>query len=471
MNSPINTTPRGPHAATPADRPGNVVDLAAFRRAAERRRTGTASQPRSGLPGLAEADTEAAIDGPLALALGDLLKRSRTADRVAALAVIRFTERRLLEETYGRAIAARLDARLQARLGAVLRPGDRCLPLEHDTFVVLLHDLAAEGSAMTETRRLCRETGGTVQLDGFRFTLTSKAGVAVTPADGAEPDTLLRYARIAMRHAAACTTSDVQRYKPHMLSAMREQVAMAGELQQAIDDDRLELHYQPQYALGSGELVSAEALMRLRDETGALVMPDRFIGIAEETGLIVEMGRWAIETACRQLADWRAEGRLLRHVAVNLSPRQLLDSELIPTIKAAVLKAGLAFTDLELELTEAQMIENLPLVNNVLDEIAALGVRIAVDDFGTGYSSLAYLSRLPLHRLKIDRSLVQAATADRRAAQIVAAVVAMARELGLKVTAEGIETEAHHRLVTEAGCHLGQGFLMARPVPAANLHG
>jgi EAL domain-containing protein (putative c-di-GMP-specific phosphodiesterase class I) len=161
----------------------------------------------------------------------------------------------------------------------------------------------------------------------------------------------------------------------------------------------------------------------------------------------------------------------LRHVAVNLSPRQLLDSELIPTIKAAVLKAGLAFTDLELELTEAQMIENLPLVNNVLDEIAALGVRIAVDDFGTGYSSLAYLSRLPLHRLKIDRSLVQAATADRRAAQIVAAVVAMARELGLKVTAEGIETEAHHRLVTEAGCHLGQGFLMARPVPAANLHG
>ncbi len=468
MNTPVDTIQCGPCAATPADSPSNVVDLAAYRRATSRSAPAEAPR-RSQLPGLFEADTETVINGQLALAISDLLQRARRANQVAALAIIRFTERRLLEETFGRAIGVRLDARLQARLGAVLRHGDRCLPLEHDTFVVLFHNLAGEGSAMTETRRLCRETGGTVRLEGLRFTLTSKAGVVVMPADGAEPDNMLRYARIAMRHAAACATTDVQRYEPHMLSGMREQVAMAAELQQAIDDDRLELHYQPQYALGSGELVSAEALMRLRDTNGALVMPDRFIGIAEETGLIVEMGRWAIETACRQLADWRAEGRLLRHVAVNLSPRQLLDAELIPTIKAAVLRAGLAFSDLELELTEAQMIENLPLVNNVLDEIAALGVRIAVDDFGTGYSSLAYLSRLPLHRLKIDRALVQAATEDRRAAQIVAAVAAMARELGLKVTAEGIETGAQRRLATESGCHVGQGFLMARPMPPAEM--
>jgi EAL domain-containing protein (putative c-di-GMP-specific phosphodiesterase class I)/GGDEF domain-containing protein len=470
MNKPINTNQRGASTATRAAWPTNVVDLAAYRRAAARR-TASESQRHSQALGLADVDTDATIDGPFALALSDLLHRPRGADRVAALAIIRFTERRLLEETFGQAVGARLDARLQARLGTVLRPGDRCLPLEHDTFVVLLDDLAGERSAMTETRRLCREAGGTVRLDEFRFTLTIRAGVVVIPVDGAEPDTLLRYARIAMRHAAASATTNVQRYEPHMLSAMREQVALAGELRQAIDDDRLELHYQPQYALGSGELVSAEALMRLRDSTGALVMPDRFIGIAEETGLIVEMGRWAIETACRQLADWRAQGKRLRHVAVNLSPRQLLDAELIPTIKAAVLRAGLAFSDLELELTEAQMIENLPLVNNVLDEIAALGVRIAVDDFGSGYSSLAYLSRLPLHRLKIDRALVQAATGDRRAAQIVAAVVAMARELGLKVTAEGIETEAQRRLVADAGCHLGQGFLMARPVPPEDLYG
>ena len=470
MQIPVHTTRCGAQAATQADRPTNVVDLNSYRRAAVRF-AGTESQRPSPSRELAEADLDSAVDGLLALAVSDLLHRSGRADRMAALAIIHFTEHRLLEETFGRKVGARLEVGLQSRLVEVLRPGDHCVPLEHDTFVVLLDELAGEPSAITETRRLCREAGGTVRLDGFRFTLTCKAGVVVIPVDGAEPDNLLRYARIALRHAIASPTNDVQRYESQMLTGMREQIAMAAELQYAIDGDRLELHYQPQYSLSNGELVGAEALMRLRDTDGDLVMPDRFIGIAEETGLIVEMGRWALYEACRQLAEWRGRGMQLRHVAVNLSPRQLLDAELIPTIRSAVRRSGLAFSDLELELTEAQMIENLPLVNHLLEEIAALGVRIAVDDFGTGYSSLAYLSRLPLHRLKLDRALVQSATGDRRAAQIVAAVVAMARELDLEITAEGIETVDHHRLVAEAGCQLGQGFLMARPMPAPELSG
>lgn len=470
MLIPVNTSRCGAQAATQADSATKVVDLTAYRRAASRV---ASSEPLRPSPSrdLAEVDLASAIDGLLALAVSDLLHRSGRADRMAALAIIHFTEHRLLEETFGRTVGARLEAWLQSRLIDVLRPGDHCVPLEHDTFVIMLDELAGERSAISETERLCREAGGTVRLDGFRFTLTCKAGVVVIPVDGAEPDNLIRYARIALRHAIASTTIDVQRYESQMLAGMREQVAMAAELQYAIDGDRLELHYQPQYSLSSGELVGVEALMRLRNTDDALVMPDRFIGIAEETGLIVEMGRWAIYEACRQLAEWRGCGMQLQHVAVNLSPRQLLDAELIPTIRSAVRRAGLAFSDLELELTEAQMIENLPLVNQLLEEIAALGVRIAVDDFGTGYSSLAYLSRLPLHRLKLDRALVQSATGDRRAAQIVSAVVAMARELNLEITAEGIETEDHRRLVAEAGCQLGQGFLMARPMPAPELHG
>jgi EAL domain-containing protein (putative c-di-GMP-specific phosphodiesterase class I) len=221
--------------------------------------------------------------------------------------------------------------------------------------------------------------------------------------------------------------------------------------------------------MDTGQPVSAEALLRLRDETGALLTPDRFIGIAEETGLIAPMGRWVIREACRQLTEWRAAGLEMRRVAVNVSPRQLLDEALIPTIRTAVHENGLAYADLELELTEALVIENLPVVSGVLREIDSLGVHLSVDDFGTGYSGLAYLARLPLKRLKVDRSFVQGAVDDPRAGEIVRAVVTMARQLRLQVTAEGIETEAQRRLVAESGCELGQGFLMARPMPPSQL--
>ncbi|MGB5467737.1 MAG: diguanylate cyclase, partial [Sedimenticolaceae bacterium] len=242
MNLPVDSTQRDARAANRDDWPTNVVDLTAYRRAAVGS-AGTESQHRGHSLGLIEPDAGAVIEGSIALALGRLLHRSRRPGCVAALAIIRFTERRLLEETFGSTVGIRLDAWLQARLRAVLRPGDQCLPLEHDTVVVLLDDLAGERSAMTETRRLCREAGGTVRVDGLRFTLTGKAGVVLMPTDSAEPDTLLRYARIAMRHAAGSPTIDVQRYAPHMLTEMREQVAMAAELQEAIDDDRLELYY------------------------------------------------------------------------------------------------------------------------------------------------------------------------------------------------------------------------------------
>lgn len=403
------------------------------------------------------------------LGVGQLLQRRRSASEVFAFAIVQFAERSLLEETFGAEVGHRLGSLIQDRLQRVLRSSDRLVLLNDGGFAVLLDALEDRAAALHELHRIYQDIGGGYQVDGLRLRLTPRMGAVVAGSEEYAPEDLVRHARVALRHAEAGSSGGLECFEPAMLARLRERVRIAGELQQAIQAGRLELHYQPQYELGSGAMVSTEALLRLRDAAGGLVGPDCFIGIAEETGLIVEMGRWVIREACRQLAQWRAEGFELQRMAVNLSPRQLLDMELVPTIRRAVADSGLDYEDLELEITEAQMIENLPLVAEILEEIAELGVRIAVDDFGTGYSSLAYISRLPLHRLKIDRSLVVDAEGSRRAARIVAAVVAIADELGLDVVAEGIETGRQRALVAEAGCKLGQGFLLGRPVPPGQL--
>lgn len=407
-----------------------------------------------------------AADTQLTLALGRLLERRTTGGPGCALAVIQCAEAGLLFETFGSGAGRRLNTTVRLRLGKALRPSDLLLQLDADTFAVILTGLDDRAAAARAVQRLQQHAGGTYHLDDLSLTVSTKAGLAMAPGDSPDPDEAVRYARIALRYAAASATTDLQCFEPELLSRLLGQVCMATELQQAIQEDRLELHYQPQYDLESGAMAGAEALVRLRAADGALVAPDRFIGVAEETGLIVELGGWVMQEACRQLAEWRRQGVNLRRMAVNLSPRQLLDPDLIPTIRRAVEQSGLDYGDLELELTEEQMAVALSSVTEVLEDIAALGVRLAVDDFGTGYSGLCYLSSLPLRCLKVDRSLIQRAAADGRAARVVAAVVAAAEEFRLDVVAEGIETDCQRQRAVDAGCHLGQGFLMARPMSA-----
>ncbi len=415
------------------------------------------------------ASVDGQISGSLALALGEMLSRPRAMDRVCAVGVMQISEYRLLEESFGEAVGRELDRLIRGRVHNVLRDGDVMLRVDRDVYAVLLDDLSDREAVAAVMGRVQACASGDYRLEGLRFSLSVKAGMALYPESTTEPDELVRFARVALRHASGEAASDLHFFDPALLAQLRERVWMAAELQRALDEDRLELYYQPQYAMDTGKPVSAEALLRLRDESGALLTPDRFIGIAEETGLIAPMGRWVIHEACRQLAEWRDAGLAMQRVAVNVSPRQLLDEALIPTIRAAVHEHRLAYKDLEIELTEALMIENLPMVSDVLQEIDGLGVLISVDDFGTGYSALAYLARLPLKRLKVDRSFIQDAVDDPRAGELVRAVVTMAKQLRLEVTAEGIETEAQRRLVAESGCHLGQGFLMSRPMPPSHL--
>ena len=454
-----NPPPAG-SAGAPSD---NVIPFAPPCRTGQppRRARRAADATPPGLDGL--------LDGPLALAVGDMLGRPRAQERVCAVAVMRIPEYRLFEETFGDAVGHELDGLIRERVHNVLRDGDTMLRVDRDVYAVLLDDLSDREAVAAVMRRVRAAAGGAYRLEGLRLSLDAMAGVALYPENTTDAEELVRFARVALRHASGEAARDLQFFDPPMLAQLRERVLIAAELQRALDEDRLELYYQPQYAMDTREPVSAEALLRLRGEDGTLRTPDHFIGIAEETGLIAPMGRWVIREACRQLAEWRAAGLTMQRIAVNVSPRQLLDEALIPTIRGAVHDNGLAYADLELELTEALMIENLPTVTDVLREIDGLGVHLSVDDFGTGYSALAYLARLPLKRLKIDRSFVQGAVDDPRAGEIVRAVVTMARQLRLQVTAEGIETEAQHRLVAEAGCELGQGFLMARPMPAGQL--
>ncbi|MBR9912574.1 MAG: EAL domain-containing protein [Gammaproteobacteria bacterium] len=242
---------------------------------------------------------------------------------------------------------------------------------------------------------------------------------------------------------------------------------ITAELEKALADDRFELYYQPLFDIQSQQTVGAEALVRLRAENGELISPDRFIPLTEELGFIVPLGRWILTEACQQLKLWQQQNGGPLRMAVNVSPVQLCDPEFVSTVRTAVESAGIAYSDLELEITEGHVVRYQQQVEQAFNELSALGVSIAIDDFGTGYSALAYLARMPWSRVKIDRSFLTDVPHQQKSRQVVLSILAMAEQLDLEVTAEGIETEAQYRFLVEAGCKTGQGFGYARPQPAA----
>ena len=234
----------------------------------------------------------------------------------------------------------------------------------------------------------------------------------------------------------------------------------------AIERGEFEVYYQPLIDIDSGLAIGSEALLRWRCPDIGEISPAEFIPLAEETGLIIPIGAWVLRTACRQLRSWIDDGMEPVRMAVNVSPAQLADEHFVRMVSGAVEEAGIAYTDLELEITESQVVEYLPLIERAFSELTAKGVQIAIDDFGTGYSALAYLTRLPWSRVKIDRAFLAHLPQEANAARVVSAIIAMAAELGLEVTAEGVETEAQFRFLQQAGCQVGQGFGFARPQPA-----
>jgi EAL domain-containing protein (putative c-di-GMP-specific phosphodiesterase class I) len=286
--------------------------------------------------------------------------------------------------------------------------------------------------------------------------------MALYPLDGRSDDVLLRHADIALKQAKARGRQRVQRFEQAAATGPPDRLKLEACLRQALANDELQLHYQPQIQLRDGQLAGAEALLRWQSSELGPVSPQHFIPIAEDMGLIQRIGTWVLAQAAQQLSAWDAAGKRLPRVAVNLSILQLEDPDLVATIDGILHERGLEPERLELELTESLLMRQAGQAAAHLEALRAIGVRLAIDDFGTGYSSLAYLHHLPMHQLKIDRSFIAPLPDDPHSQTITKTIVGLGDSLGAAVLAEGVETAAQVAWLREAGCTLAQGFHYSR---------
>ncbi|HUL57596.1 MAG TPA: EAL domain-containing protein [Usitatibacter sp.] len=350
------------------------------------------------------------------------------------------------------------------RLLASVRDGDTVARLGGDEFVLILSDQAREEVIFRTMRRLINKVGEPIVIGERELNITCSAGISLYPQDGPDVQTLLKNADAAMYRAKSQGRNTFQFYTAEMNELANERLSMEQSLRRAIERDELLLDYQPRVNLATGRIDAVEALLRWRHPERGLILPDRFIPLAEETGLIVPIGEWVLRTACAQGREWRAAG-FQPVVSVNLSARQLWGGGLVRLVGDVIARTGMA-GHLELELTESMVMHDAENVIQTMQGLKAIGVRLSVDDFGTGYSSLSYLRRLPLNALKIDGSFVRDITGSGGDQGLIAkAIISLGHSLHLKVIAEGVETEAHREFLKEHDCDEIQGYLISRPVP------
>ncbi|MRW85565.1 EAL domain-containing protein [Pseudoduganella sp. FT26W] len=349
------------------------------------------------------------------------------------------------------------------RLRACVNEGDTVARLGGDEFLLLLP--VANQRPMTSLLQLVQEAvAAPVTLEQQVVTVTCSIGVSVYPADGAEPEQLLKHADIAMYRAKEAGRNQVQFYESAMHARIAERASIEAELRHALARNQLSLVYQPKMDVRSGAVTGMEALLRWQHPTLGAVAPARFIGVAEETGMIVAIGRWVLRMACTQAVAWQQAGLPPLRVAVNLSARQFRDQALPAEVHAALHDSGLDAQYLELELTESLMMENADEAAAAIAKLKQLGIALSIDDFGTGYSSLAYLKQFPVDYLKIDQSFTRDMLAEPKVAAIVRSVIALGHSLGFKVIAEGVETAAQLDYLRSSGCDEMQGFHFSRPL-------
>jgi diguanylate cyclase (GGDEF)-like protein/PAS domain S-box-containing protein len=395
------------------------------------------------------------------------LARSRRTGSELALLELDLDQFRLVNDSLGHAAGDRVLRETGERLAAVTRAQDLLAHAGGDTFLLLLADLEdGAADAATVVARIARETlEAPFDVDGARFHLSASVGVALSPRHGDTADELLKRADAAVSQAKR-RGDGIAVYEPPAVDA-RTRLSLTARLRRAIERDELELHFQPVVDPAGGELTGAEALVRWRDPEHGLIPPAVFIPTAEETGLIESVGEWVVETVCRQAAEWGARYDVPR-LGFNLSPRELRRDDLAGAILATARYHGVRPDTLVAELTETSIMATPQRTEALLGELAAAGFNLALDDFGTGHSSLFRLRQLPFRVLKIDRAFLRGVPEDGGAASVVAAVVALGRALGMSVVAEGVETEAQRAFLVAHGCPHAQGFLLHRPMPAAD---
>ncbi|MHB8788138.1 MAG: putative bifunctional diguanylate cyclase/phosphodiesterase [Thauera sp.] len=398
--------------------------------------------------------------------LGVAMDHARRNGQPLALLFIDLDRFKYVNDTLGHPLGDRLLQTVAQRLRAVLREGDTLARLGGDEFVVLVEGLAGPEDAERVAGKLLQTMQQPVVLDGHELFVGGSIGISLFPQDGDTIEALVRCADSAMYRAKEAGRNTFRFHTREQASRSRERFELEHALRHAVERGELRLLYQPQAACSSGALVGVEALVRWEHPERGTITPDRFIPLAEEIGLICQIGEWVLDTACSQARAWEHEGRPLR-VAVNLSGQQVSTDGLVNVVRGALERSGLSPRLLELEITEGHILKRVEHCIDTLRELKGLGITLAIDDFGTGYSSLSYLKRLPVDRLKIDRSFVEGVPADHDDTAIVATILAMARNLGLAVIAEGVETEDQLRHLSAARCDEYQGYLLGRPATAA----
>ena len=374
-----------------------------------------------------------------------------------------------INDSLGHAAGDSLLKEVASVLKARIRESDTLARLGADEFLVLLEDIDAPEDAAAVANVLIEQLRRPFALaDGHRIHTACSIGISVFPDDSANAGQLIQFADTALHQAKARGRDQFHFYTEALGASANERLALESALRHALVTEEFVLHYQPLMDLQRGQPLGAEVLVRWQKADGELVSPARFIPLAEDSGLIIPLGGWILRTACAQAKTWLDEGLQLSTLAVNVSPRQLHQQTLVEEIAAVLEATGLPAGVLELELTESALAESERGIEALLRQLKALGVRLAIDDFGTGYSSLSYLKRFPIDKLKIDQSFVRDIPDDPAGMEIAATVVAMGRNLSLKVLAEGIETPIQREFLTRHGCQDGQGYLFSRPLPAAD---
>jgi len=350
------------------------------------------------------------------------------------------------------------------RLGTLVKGNDTLARLSSDIFAIILQNLSDDETIDKVIDRLMVSLRQPYLFDGSPIQLTASIGITLFPNDAADAPSLLRNAELACDKAKNAGGNQSAFFAPNLAEAAEQRRHLESDLRLAVRNGQFELYLQPIADLASRCVAGAEGLIRWRHPERGLVPPDRFIPIAEQTGLINEIGLWVIETACRQLAEWQDVG-IPCYLSVNVSGRQIPNGLPPSAIADAMQRHGVTSERLVLEITEGILLNNIAEAQAWLQAIKQLGLRVYLDDFGTGYSSLSYLKRFPLDTLKIDRSFVQDMLPGNSEHSLVEAIIAMARSLGLKVVAEGVETEEQLRMLGVMGCHYAQGYHLARPLP------
>jgi predicted signal transduction protein with EAL and GGDEF domain len=353
------------------------------------------------------------------------------------------------------------------RLCKVVRAVDTVARLGGDEFVVLVPGVQVLEECGLVGDKIIDALAEPVEFEGRSLHISPSIGICLYPDDGADVESLMRKADAAMYQAKAAGRNNYQFYAERMNAAAARHFELETRLRGALAREEFALFFQPIVCAGKRELRGLEVLLRWRGPNGSLVAPDDFIPILEENGLIVPVGEWVIRAACEQAVAWRRAGLQQVPLAINLSARQFVHGGLVESIRRIVDETGIDPSQLEFEITETALMQHGGQTLETLGQINAMGIRLSIDDFGTGYSSLAYLKRFPVRKIKIDRAFVRDLEASSEDQAIVAAVMALAGSLQLRVVAEGVETEGQLALLQRHGCHYAQGYLFARPQEAA----